>query len=61
MSTSIITKYNLFPKVLKLIPADRTITYAQVVVDYRPQKEDPNRVRITVGGNLINYPGEFTT
>ena len=23
-------------------------------------KEDPNRVRITAGGNLINYPGELT-
>jgi hypothetical protein len=43
------------------IPANRTITYARVVVDYRPQKEDPNRVRITVGGNLIAYPGELTT
>jgi hypothetical protein len=35
--------------------------YAHVVVDYRPQKEDPNRVRITAGGNLITYPGELTT
>jgi hypothetical protein len=43
------------------IPADRTVTYANVVVDYRPQKEDPNRIRITAGGNLINYPGELTT
>jgi hypothetical protein len=25
------------------------------VVDYRPQKEDPYRIRITAGGNLINY------
>eukprot|EP00804_Cyclotella_cryptica_P024278 CCRYP_012561-RA/>CCRYP_012561-RA protein AED:0.25 eAED:0.27 QI:0/0/0/1/1/1/3/0/611 len=25
------------------------------------KKDDPNRVRITVGGNLINYPGELTT
>ena len=31
------------------------------MVDYRPQKEDPNRVRITAGGNLIQYPGELTT
>eukprot|EP00956_Cyclotella_meneghiniana_P005705 scaffold7330_cov24-Cyclotella_meneghiniana.AAC.1 len=46
---------------IKNIPKDRTVTYARVVVDYRPQKEDPNRVRITVGGNLINYPGELTT
>jgi hypothetical protein len=43
------------------IPKDRTVTYALVVIDYRPQKEDPNRVRITAGGNLITYPGELTT
>ena len=44
------------------IPQDRIITYGHVVVDYRPQKDDPNRVRITAGGNLIkDYPGELTT
>ena len=43
------------------IPKDRTITYARVVVDFRPQKEDPHRIRITAGGNLINYPGELST
>ena len=32
-----------------------------MVVDYRPQKPDPNQVRITVGGNLIKYPGDLTT
>ncbi len=46
---------------IKQIPRDRTVTYACIVVDYRPQKDDPNRVRITVGGNLITYPGELTT
>ena len=46
---------------IKLIPKDRTVTYGRVVVDYRPQKKDPNRVRITAGGNLIQYPGELTT
>ena len=34
------------------IPRDRTITYARIVVDYREQKADPNRVRITVGGEF---------
>ena len=43
------------------IPKDRTITYARIVVDHRPQKEDPNRVRITVDGNLIKYPYKLTT
>jgi hypothetical protein len=46
---------------IKQIPKDRTVTYARIVVDYRPQKKDPNRVRITVGGNLIDYPGELAT
>jgi hypothetical protein len=44
-----------------LIPADRTITYARVVVNFCPQKLDPHQIRITAGGNLINYPGELTT
>ena len=51
----------LLPEQVPHIPKDRTVTYANIVVDYRPQKEDPNRVRITAGGNLIIYPGELTT
>ena len=43
------------------IPQDRTVTYARIVIDHRPQKEDPNHVRMTVGGNLIDYPFELTT
>ena len=27
----------------------------------RPQKEDPNRTRITIGGNRICYPGDVGT
>ena len=42
------------------IPKDRTVTYARIVVDFRPQKADPNRVRIMAGGNLMNYPHETT-
>ena len=43
------------------IPPDKTVTYARIVVDYRPQKSDPNRVRLTVGGNLLNVPGDLST
>ena len=46
---------------IKEIPRDQVVTYARIVVDYRPQKKDPNRVRITAGGNLIKYPFEITT
>jgi hypothetical protein len=31
------------------------------VINHHPQKEDPNRVRITVGGNLIEYAFDLTT
>ena len=30
---------------IKQIPRDQTVTYTRIVVDYRPQKLDPNRVR----------------
>ncbi len=49
------------PKDIPNIPADRRVTYANVVVDFRPQKEDLHCTCITAGGNLINYPGESTT
>jgi hypothetical protein len=45
---------------IKEIRKDRTVAYALIVVDYRPQKKDPNQVQITVSGNLIDYPGELT-
>ena len=46
---------------IKHIPSDRVVTYAKVVVNYRPQKEVPNRIIITAGGNLLTYPGELYT
>jgi hypothetical protein len=49
------------PSNVPLIPTDRTVTYARVVIDHCPQKADPNRIQITAGGNLINYPGKLTT
>ena len=48
-------------KIARMHAEGRVLTYARVVVDFRPQKEYPNRVRITAGGNLIKYPGELTT
>jgi hypothetical protein len=32
-----------------------TFTYAKIVENFRPQKEDPYRIRITAGGNLLTY------
>ena len=42
---------------IKNIPKDKTITYERITVDYREQKEDPYRMKLTVGGNLIRYDG----
>jgi hypothetical protein len=39
----------------------RDITYARICANYRPEKADPNRIRITLGGNLVNYPGDVGT
>ena len=40
------------------IPRDRCsqITHSKVVCEVRPQKADPNRTRITIGGSRIIYP-----
>ena len=45
------------------IPAERwkDVTYGRVVVAYRPKKSNPYRTRLTVGGNLIAYPGDCGT
>ena len=43
------------------IPQNKKPTYVRIVTAYREQKEDPYRVRMTIGGNLIDYPGNTAT
>jgi hypothetical protein len=45
------------------IPQDRRkdVTYGRICVDHRPQKKKAKRTRITVGGNLIDFPGDVST
>jgi hypothetical protein len=43
------------------IPKDRAVKYAQVLVNFHPQKTDLHRIRITARGNLIYYPGKLST
>jgi hypothetical protein len=35
--------------------------YAQVCVNYCLEKEDPNCTQVTLGGNLLHYPGDCGT
>jgi hypothetical protein len=39
----------------------RNVTYAQVYVNYCPEKEDPNHTGVIVGGNLLHYLGDCGT
>eukprot|EP00804_Cyclotella_cryptica_P013851 CCRYP_018168-RA/>CCRYP_018168-RA protein AED:0.40 eAED:0.40 QI:0/0/0/1/0/0/2/0/444 len=45
------------------IPSDRwrNVTYGRIVANFRPEKDDPYRIRLTVGGNRINFPGDCGT
>lgn len=46
---------------LSQIPKETRITYAKIVCADRPEKENPIRVRMTIGGNLISYDGTTST
>ena len=43
------------------VPDDRVCTYGRIVCELRPQKEEKECTRLTVGGNLIDYPGDTST
>ena len=38
------------------VPSGRKVTYGNFVCDHRPLKTEPNRVRLTVGGDKLDYP-----
>jgi hypothetical protein len=43
------------------VPTDRKVTYGRIVCTIRPQKKETHRTRLTVGGNLIDYPYDVST
>ena len=43
------------------MPKNRRPTYARFVCEICPQKTEKERTRLTVGGNLIDYPDTITT
>jgi hypothetical protein len=52
----------LSPKQVQYIPTNWTVTSdGKIVIDHCSQKQDPNRIRITVGSNLNNHPFQLTT
>jgi hypothetical protein len=43
------------------IPKDRKITYGKIVCDYKPHKQEKERVWLTVGGDILDYSGDVAT
>ena len=43
------------------VPAGRTVAYGIIVAETRPQKAETHRTGLTVGVNLIHFPGNVTT
>ena len=41
--------------------SDCKVTYARMIATIRPHKTKVNRVRFTVSGNILDYPGATTT
>jgi hypothetical protein len=46
---------------LENIPQDRNITYGKIVCDYKPHKQEKERVRLTVGGGRHDNSGDVAT
>ena len=42
------------------VPSGETVTYDRIVCTHRPQKEEQNRTRLTIGGNLIMCLYDFS-
>jgi hypothetical protein len=43
------------------IQKDRKITYGKLVCDFKPNKTEKHRVRLTVGGDRLDYSGDTAT
>jgi hypothetical protein len=43
------------------VPKDRKVTYANFVCNIRPQKTETHRVRMTAGGDRLDYPGDASS
>jgi hypothetical protein len=46
---------------LASIPKDHNIAYGKLVCNFKPNKIEKHRVRLTVGGDILDYNGETAT
>ena len=43
------------------VPVGRSVIYSRLGASIRPHKTETHRVRVTVGGNRLDFPGDTTT
>ena len=41
-------------------PKDKKVTYGKIVCEIKPEKEEKERTRLTVGGNLLEFTGNLS-
>jgi hypothetical protein len=46
---------------LTTLPKDRKITYGKIFCDYKPHKKEKEPIRLTVGGNILDYSRDVAT
>ena len=44
-----------------VVPTDKKVTYCLIVATLRPQNEEQHRIRLTVGGDKLDYFGDAST
>jgi hypothetical protein len=43
------------------MPKDQRATYIRIVCANRPEKEEQQRIRFTIGGDQVDYPDAVST
>ena len=43
------------------VPKDKKVTYGKIVYNMKPEKEEKERTRFTVGGNLLDFTGNISS
>ena len=54
-------KNTIFFTPKEIFPAGRTVTYGIIVVEVGTQKAETHFTQLTVGGNVMTFPGDVTT
>ena len=48
----------LIPK--SKVPKDKKVTYGKIVCELKPEKEEKERTRLILGGNLLDFTGNIS-